>query len=448
MSEDTDGGVGFWEVVAIGVGGMVGGGIFAVLGLAVKLAHGGTPVAFGLAGIVALLTTYSYSKLSVRYPSQGGTVEFINQAFGRGMTTGSLNVLLWLSYVVMLSLYSFAFGSYASSSFSGSIGLFGATVGMQILMKHVFISAVIVAFTVLNVIGSKAVGDAEEWIVGIKIAILVFFSIAGIWSIDITRVEPSAWVPAVPLIAGGMIIFVAYEGFELIANTAQDVHDREKTLPKAYFTAVGFVVVLYIVIALITVGNLPVDKIVASKDYALAVVAKPFLGKFGFILITIAALLATASAVNATLYGASRVSYIIAQDGELPAFLEKKMWHRKNVEGLFITAGVTLLVANVFPLHSISTMGSAGFLILFAFVNLANVILSKKTSSHAWLSVIGFLVSSFALLALIWQTLEKHPYNILVLVIMVGISVVIEGVYRFFSARQIKPVHGENSNQE
>ncbi|MFW5922935.1 MAG: APC family permease, partial [Planctomycetota bacterium] len=343
MPDESEGNVGFWEVVAIGVGGMVGGGIFAVLGLAVKLAHGGTPLAFLVAGIVALLTAYSYSKLSVRYPSEGGTVEFINQAFGRGMVTGSLNVLLWLSYVVMLSLYSFAFGSYASSYFSGST---------QVLVKHAGITGVILLFTVLNFIGSNVVGRAEQWIVAVKVSILLFFSVAGIWSIEASRIAPSNWVSAVPLLAGGMIIFVAYEGFELIANTAGDVKNRDRTLPRAYFTSVIFVVTLYVVIALITVGNLPVAKIVASKDYALAVVAKPFLGQFGFILITVAALLATSSAVNATLYGASRVSYIIARDGELPAVLEKKMWHRHNVEGLFITAGVTLFVANLFPLQS------------------------------------------------------------------------------------------------
>ena len=110
-------GMGFWSAASIGVGGMVGGGIFAVLGLAVTIARGGVPVAFLLSGIVALLTAYSYSKLSTAFPSQGGTVEFLNQAFGEGLLAGTLNVLLWLSYIVMLSLYSYAFGSYGKTFF-------------------------------------------------------------------------------------------------------------------------------------------------------------------------------------------------------------------------------------------------------------------------------------------------------------------------------------------
>jgi amino acid transporter len=120
MSKAGKGKLGFWAVVAIGVGGMVGGGIFAVLGLAVQLAHGGTPVAFAIAGAVALLTTYSYAKLSVAYPSRGGTVTFLDRAFGAGMFTGTLNALLWLSYVVMLSLYALAFGSLRWAGIPGN----------------------------------------------------------------------------------------------------------------------------------------------------------------------------------------------------------------------------------------------------------------------------------------------------------------------------------------
>ena len=109
--------MGFFPVFAIGVGGMVGGGIFAVLGLAAELSHGGTPVAFAIAGVIALITAYSYSKLSVKYPSEGGTVVFLNHGLGSGRLTGGLNNLLWMSYVVMLAVYASAFGSYGATFF-------------------------------------------------------------------------------------------------------------------------------------------------------------------------------------------------------------------------------------------------------------------------------------------------------------------------------------------
>ncbi|MEJ2744204.1 MAG: APC family permease, partial [bacterium] len=389
---------------------------------------------FALAGLVAALTSYSYAKLSVRFPSEGGTVEFLNQAFGRGEVTGSLNVLLWISYLVMLSLYSFACGSYGASFFP---------VAAQPFWRHIILSAVILLFTILNVLGATFVGRAEKYIVAIKICILLLFIAVGFWFVDYQRLALSTWASPLPLMAGGMIIFVAYEGFELIANTAQDVKNPKKVLPRAYYSSVGFVIALYIVVAIVTVGNLPLGKIVAARDYALAAAAQPFLGHFGFVLIAIAALLATSSAINATLYGSARISYIIAKEGELPANLERKVWKRP-IEGLIITCGLSLLVANLFDLSSIATMGSAGFLLIFAAVNAANVRLRAKTESTKWVSALGAVLCLVALAALIWQTARISPKSILVLAVMFASAVLIETIYRKVTGRQIKPIIEEN----
>jgi amino acid transporter len=423
--------LGFWPVTAIGIGGMVGGGIFAVLGLAVELAHGGTPVAFALAGGVALISTYSYVKLSVAFPSQGGTVAFLDRAFGPGLLAGSLNVLLWLSYMVMLSLYAFAFGSYGASFFPPQL---------QPVWKHVLISASILGITGLNMASAETIGRAESWIVALKVAILLLFVGVGIKGVQVQNLSPAAWSPPLHLVAGGMIIFLAYEGFELIANTAQDVGRPGRTLPRAYYTAVGFVIALYILVATVTVGTLPVIKIVAAKDYALAEAARPFMGATGFTLIAVAALLSTASAINATLYGAVRLSYTIAKDGELPAMLEKKLWN-EPLDGLLITAGVTLLMANLFDLSSISTMGSAGFLLIFAAVNLAGAKLAPQTGSRAWLSVAGAVTCLGALLALVWQTAVASLARLWILGIMLFLSVGIEAAYRLFTGREIRLPH-------
>lgn len=427
MRGTGDGKIGLWAVVAIGVGGMVGGGIFAVLGLAVELAHGGTPVAFALAGVVALLTTYSYAKLSVAYPSRGGTVTFLNRAFGSGMFTGSVNVLLWLSYVVMLSLYALAFGSYGATFLPQA---------WQALGRHVLISLSVVMITALNLLNAELIGRAEEWIVGLKVAILMFFVAVGLASIKASHIAPGSWSPPLQLAAGGMIIFLAYEGFELIANTAKDVRNPARTLPRAYYTAVGFVIGLYVLVALVTVGNLAVDKIVAAKDYALAEAARPFLGQTGFVLIAVAAMLSTASAINATLYGAARLSFCIARDGELPAMLEQKVWG-EPVGGLLITAGLTLVVANAFDLTSISTLGSAGFLLIFAAVNTANARRAPHTDSRSWISAAGAVACLAALGALIWQTARTGPTKLWVLAAMVMLAVMVEGGYQL-AKREIR----------
>ena len=420
--------IGYWSAVSIGIGGMVGGGIFAVLGLAVNLSHGGAPIAFAIAGLVALVTAYSYAKLSVAFPSSGGTVEFLNQGLGTGILTGGLNILLWISYVVMLSLYSSAFGSYGATFFPQDD---------QVFWRHALTSLIIVSFTLLNFLNAKVVGKSEEVIVLIKIVILVVFVIIGFWSISYDRLEPSTWNAPITLMAGGMIIFLAYEGFELIATTAGDVKNPKKILPKAFYTSVLFVIGLYVMVSIVTVGNLSVDKIVESRDYALAESAKPFLGEIGFIVIAIAALLSTSSAINATLYGASRISYIIAKTGELPHNLERKIWN-KPIEGLIITSILTLAIANLFDLSSIATMGSAGFLLIFAAVNFSNFLLHKKTLSRRWISLAGSIGCVVALGVLIWQSKITSPENIWIFVVMIGIAFATEMVYRKISNRTHK----------
>ncbi|HKK46147.1 MAG TPA: APC family permease [Balneolaceae bacterium] len=422
MSSDK---VGYWGAVAIGIGGMVGGGIFAVLGLAVQLAHGGTPVAFLIAGFVALVTSYSYAKLSVQYPSQGGTVVYLDRAFGTELFTGALNNLLWISYMIMLALYAYAFGNYGATFFPKAY---------QPIMSHVLISLGIVIPALLNVLSASIVSKAETYVVIIKVAILVFFIAVGFQGVDTTSLSVSHWTPIVQVAAGGMIIFLAYEGFELIANTAQDIVNPESNLPKALYSSIGFVIILYVLIAIVSIGNLAVPKIVQAKDYALAAAAKPFLGHLGFTMISIAAMLSTFSAINATLYGSSRLSYIIAKEGELPKMLENKIWNQP-IEGLIITTVLALLLANLGDLSQISTMGSSGFLLIFAAVNASNIKLSKKTDSKRWISIVGLAGCLVAFGALLWYTITNSPGKLWILGGMLVLVFLIEFVYREYRGK-------------
>jgi amino acid transporter len=335
--------------------------------------------------------------------------------------------LLWISYIVMLSLYAYAFGSYGASLLP---------LPSQTLWKHVLISGSVIGITGLNLLSAKLIGEAEEWIVITKLVILILFIAAGIWGIDATRLEPSVWPRPLHLVAGGMIIFLAYEGFELIANSAHDVQTPAKILPRAFYSAVGFVIILYVLIAIVTVGTLPVAKIVQAKDYALAEAARPFLGQTGFLLIAVAAMLSTASAINATFYGTARLSYIIAKDGELPSILERKVWN-EPIEGLLITSGVTLLIANFVNLTSISTMGSTGFLLIFAAVNGGNAILAHRTQSKRWISLIGVGLCLSALASLLWQTANRSPRQLWIPLVMIGVAFLIEFTFRVATDRKI-----------
>src|ERR1035437_9686337 len=197
--------IGLWGVVSIGIGGMVGGGIFAVLGLSVQIAGGGAPVAFLVAGLVALLTARSYALLSTSFPKRGGTVTFVNRAFGPGLFTGGINVLLWLSYTAMLPLYAQAFVSYEG-------GLLARA--QQELGKHVLLTVAIVLIAALNVAGASTVARTERYVVGIKLTILLLFVVVGFSSVSSTRLAPSQWSPSLSLVAGGIIVFLAYRSEE------------------------------------------------------------------------------------------------------------------------------------------------------------------------------------------------------------------------------------------
>ena len=405
--------IGFIEAFSIGVGGMVGGGIFAVLGLTIELSHGGAPLAFAIAGLIALVTAYSYVKLSLRYPSSGGTIEFIVRAFGNGYFTSFVNSLMLISYVIMLALYAYAFGSYGSALLMGS----------DVIWVHKTLAVgVITLFTFINLLGAFMTGKAEDIMVFVKLIILIVFSAVGFSSIEWTHLAPSAWMPISSIVTGGLMIFLAYEGFELIANTAKDIKNPQKNLPLAYYSSVIFVILLYVVIAIVAVGNVTPAQAESSQDYILAIAAEPFFGHGGFILIGIAALLSTASAINATIYGAGRTACLIAKFGEIPQNFKKRVKH--GFEGMIIIGLLGIIFAISFDLTNISVAGSLGFLSIFSLVNLANFKMYKETKASRIIAGFGFLLSMSAVVVLVGYNALHSPESLLtsgVLVIAVAL---------------------------
>ncbi|GET32086.1 amino acid transporter [Prolixibacter bellariivorans] len=412
------------EAISMGIGGMVGGGIFAVLGLAIALSKGGTPVAFMLAGIITLLTAYAYSKLSLKYPSKGGTVNFVNQAFGKTIFSGGTNNLLWISYIIMLSLYSSAFGSYAGNLFH--------IVSDSTLNKHIFITGIIVFSTILNYLSVRVVAEAESVAVYIKMTILTLFILIGGYGLfhanHLMQFEFSNWTGPVKLFSGGMVIFVAYEGFELIANASPNIVNPKRNIPRAYFIAISIVILLYVLISFVTVASLTFDKIQKAQEYVLAEAAKPQLGQVGFTIITLAAMISTFTAINSTLFGGSRVNYELGIDDELPHEFTKHFWNQPV--GLLFTSVLTLLVANTLDLESISTSGSAGFLIIFAIVNLANVRLYKETASKRYISIAGFTMCTIAFLFLLKNQLNNNFTGMMISLGIIAASYMMEYLYK------------------
>jgi len=406
--------------ISIGIGGMVGGGIFAVLGEAVSLAHGATAVSFAIAGLVALLTAYSYAKLSVTYQSEGGTVTFIDKAFGDNILSGSVNLMLWLSYLVTISLYATAFASYGETFFTHQ----------SIWLHHGLITFAIILPAFVNLLSASFVSKSETVIVVIKVSLLILVIIAGASHVDVQRMNPTHWSSAFSIVTAGMIIFVAYEGFELIANSAEDIKEPNKNLPRAFYASVIIVIALYILIAIITVGSVNEDVLMKAKDYALAVAAQPSLGHMGFVLVSIAALLATFSAINATIYGNARLGYIIAKDGKLPhSLMDEDKKSGVPFRGVLYTTFLSLILANSIDLTEIAIIGSASFLLIFLLVNIGAYCLHEEIKANRFILMLSSLLTFLALATLLFHTYNSNPHAVIIFISFIIMSILFELIY-------------------
>jgi amino acid transporter len=421
--------IGLWAAVSIGIGGMIGAGIFSILGVVAQVAGSALPAAFVVGGIVALLATYSYAKLGARYPTAGGAVQFLVEGLGDNVLSGGINTFQWIGYVITLALYASGFAGYAKTFLPE---------GMPGPWSQIFAVGIILVFTAVNSLGAGTVGKAETLIVVVKVAILVGFVALGMFFITPSRLAPTTWPPMADVLFGAGVLFVGYEGFGLITNAAADMANPQRLLPRALFLAVIIVMVIYVAVAATVIGTLTVPQILAARDFALAEAAKPFLGELGFRLIGIAALLSTSSAINATVFGAANASHQIARDGELPAAFTRQVWSH-NQEGLYITAGLAIAFVLLFDLGPIAMMGSAAFLLVYAAVNAGHLRVYRETGAQPALVVLSMLtcLAMFGVLCVYIVRLG----NLAPLVALIGLlalSFVAEWVYRRRTGRTLK----------
>jgi amino acid transporter len=419
--------IGLVAAVSIGIGGMVGAGIFSILGVVAHAAGNAMWLAFAIGGVVALLSTYSYAKLGATFPSAGGATHFLVKSFGDGVLAGGLNLFMWAGYIISLALYATAFGGYAAT--------FVTTAPSALLLKSLAVASVVL-LTLVNAFGATLMGRWETVIVAVKVAILVLFAAVGLCFIRPGYLSPELWPEAKSVLFGAGVLFIGYEGFGLITNAAADMRDPRKMLPRALYTSMILVIVLYLAVSLTVTGNLSDYEIEQSKDYALAEAAKPFLGQFGFRLIAIAALFSTASAINATLFGSANVCYMIARDGELPAGLSRTEW-KDATGGLLLTAALVVVVMLIFDLSGIAMMGSAAFLLIYAAVNAGHLKVLNQTGASAivvWLSLLTCL-AMFVILCV--YTYQEQPRAIAALILIAAASFAGEWAYRRWTGRRI-----------
>lgn len=420
--------IGLWSAIAIGIGGMIGAGIFSILGIATEIAGNLIYVSFIIGGGIALLSAYSYAKLGSKYPSAGGPVEFLIRGFGDGILSGGFNFLLYFGYIIALSVYAKAFGNYAATFLSSYPSPATATI------LAIFI---ILIFTFINLLGAKAVGKSETLIVAIKVGILVTFAIVGFFFIKISLLSVSNLIPIDNVLTGAAMLFLGYEGFGLITNTAEDIDKPQKNIPRALYLAVILVMLIYVAVSIAVVGNLSLPEIKQTADYALAAAAQPFAGAIGFTIIVIAALFSTSSAINATLYGGVNVSYLMAKKGELPKFFNRKSWHDSR-EGLLITSTIVILLIVLLNLSNVVMLGSSIFLLVYAGVNLAHLKLYKKTDANKYIICLAITGCFFSLTVLVYYEIFNSPLTLYLLSAVVLMSFLIEWIYRKYESRSLK----------
>ncbi|VAX38182.1 hypothetical protein MNBD_PLANCTO03-149, partial [hydrothermal vent metagenome] len=414
--------LGLKELIAIGVGGMIGGGIFSVLGLAVKVGGHAAPIAFGLGGLIAMLTAYSFIKLALTYRSDGASFTYLEHAFpAHPSAAGLLGWTVIAGYVGTLSLYAFTFGAYGAD-------LLGSTGSVPV--RLVLSTGILLFFMVVNLSGVRSSGRTEDLIVYTKLTILVLIAIAGTTSIKRDHLVPvfDHGIDAV-FIAGAMI-FVAYEGFELITNAICETRDPERNIPRGIYGSVIITTLLYLCIAFVAVGSLSPKELVAAEEYALAVAAEPSLGNAGRVLVAIAAMLATSSAINATAFGSSRMMSQMATEKMMPkAFSFRSRKADVPWVAIVVMTGMGIAFTLLNSLETIAAYSSLTFLLVSLCIAVANFKLHAKTHANRPLVAFAILVVLVTIGLLIRHMWTETRETLLAILIMYGAVFVMEFVF-------------------
>jgi amino acid transporter len=403
----------------LGIGSMIGAGIFALLGEAGAVAGAAVWLSFLIGGVVALLLGYVCVKLGTRYPSSGGLITYLVEGFGRGRLVG---VASWLGYiaaiVIVISMVAVSFGSYATSLFVGN--------DAASWWHHLFITLLILATVGLNLTGAKAVVAAQSVIVLGVIVVFGVFIWVTIKDADFSKLAFSGYPSAGKILASVALTFFAYLGFNVITFAAGDLRNPAHDLPRSMYQALGITTVVYVLISIGVFGTLTVAQVVAYGERAIAEAARPSLGDAGYTVMAVAALLSTTGATNATFYASGNLTAMLADEGLFPAFFGAGSRLGKKA-GLLITGGLVLLVANLADLSAIASVGSAVALTIFLLVGLAGYRLRRETGSNTALVLTAMAVTAVVLVSFAVDTWRNAPETFVAIVGILAFAVVLDG---------------------
>ena len=405
--------LGVLELIAIALGGMVGGGIFTILGISVSMIGAYTPIAILLGGIIAGFAAYSYIKLGVYYKDEGATYSFFKRTFPNSAFAVSL-IGWWVifGYISTLALYSYTFSSYALSSSSFANDDF---------IRKILAGIIIFVFTLINIWSVKGMGKIEDIMVYTKLIILVVISFVLINNSNTTipiLLENSKDIEFSSILIVASLTFVAYEGFQLIINAVNEMDNPEKNIPISIYTAIALAILIYVVISLGAILAISFEDIIANKEYALAAGANKVLGHWGNDLVIIGALLATSSAISGTLFGASRQMSVIAKDGFFPKILAKKNDLNIPIFAILTMAALSFCLVLSGSLKLILEFGSVTFLIVSLLMSIANYKIRDKTNSSTFVTLLSIFLLSSSTLLIIYYELKAEIEQMLFIMLL------------------------------
>jgi amino acid transporter len=406
----------------LGMGSMIGAGIFALLGEAGTVAGAAVWLSFLIAGVVAGLLGYVCSKLGVRYPSSGGLITYLTEGFGLGRLVG---ITAWLGYiaaiVVVTAMVAVSFGGYAVSLFIGDDGWSG--------WDNVFISGLLILMCALNAVGTKAVAAAATALLIGVVAVFGVFIFVTVPHIDTGLLAFDGYPSASKIIASVALTFFAFLGFNVLTFTAGDLKKPQRDLPRAMALSLGITTLIYVLMAIGVFGTLTVPEVIGYGETAIAEAARPQLGDAGFTIMAVAALLATAGCTNATLYASNNLTGMLAEMRVFPGFFGPGSPLGRNA-GLYITTTLALLVANLSNLGAIASVGSAVSLAVFLLVGAAGWRRRHDTGSNPVIILMSMAVILVVLGFFVADTIENSPETFGAIVGVGVVAIALDALFR------------------
>ena len=361
------------SALTIGIGTMVGAGIFVLPGAAVEIAGPLAAAAFVLGGVIAIFTALSASELGTAMPKAGGAYFYVNKALGPlfGSIAGWGN---WIGLTFASAFYMFGFGEYVNAFItvpSLSLGLFSLS-GAQLvaLLGGAF-------FISVNYVGAKETGKLQNIIVFILLGILTVFTLFGVLNADIETlrpIDPHGYTPLLPLTG---LIFVSYLGFVQITSVAEEIKDPGRNLPIAIIGSVVIVTAIYALVLLAVLAAVP-NEVVAGNDTAVVEVAQILIGPIGAAAMLFGGLLATASSANASILASSRINFAMGRDKIVsPALNEVHDRFGTPYKSIALTGALILLFIVVGNLELLATAGSVLHLVVYGLLNIALIVMRE-----------------------------------------------------------------------